>query len=152
MNDSAHATISEWECVQEGDRYFRYYFIGDTPAEERKQYALGWIPEGHTFSQVMDKEDGRITLYVNEQNNYFEFTYLYAMSSANYGVHYDEAIEKKNITSDGIVFEAYISLTGNEPNTIFWCSRGETVLFKISGFVDVESLIALAKSVITAGK
>ena len=152
MNDSAHATISEWECVQVDDRHFNYYYKGDTPPKEIKNYTLSQIPEGYTLDAVDAWDNNKTVCYIDDQGHWLRFSYVYGYRSGLHGIGYLEAVEKKSISVDDKLFEVYVSLTGNESNGVVWYSQDESIIFEIFGPEDIDTLIVLEKSVITAEK
>lgn len=64
------------------DTYISFSASGKTHNSAQAEYTLGWVPEGYRFEEILDETDGQTAFYVNDNGDYFRFTYLYASATA----------------------------------------------------------------------
>jgi len=144
VDEEARAAFFGW--IKEVYEYAVWYSSGDnkdTPTE-RKDYYIPVIPEGYEEVFTKERNDGRLTVYQNENRQYLQFYYVWGTTfSGLLGGSRGTEIS----TVDVCGHPADISISNNPgiANTIVW--NVEDAALAISGFLSPEELIVLAESV-----
>lgn len=146
FNPDVRAAVIEWVKEQFG-QFSHYYHTGETTPEpaERKQYELGWLPEGYTLVDTIPGEDRETQFYTNSSNQIVQFHYFFEASDGPFigGEEYTQ----KTILLDNHPADIYLPLKANSGNVIVWTDPDRSILFYISAFVEEEDLMQMAASV-----
>ena len=116
---------------------------GKVPAAERKDFCLTWIPEGCTVYDVLDIGAGKLYAYVDENNHFLTFKYMY--DGKSYAMV--EGYEHRQVLLGDVQADIFLDPSGEHSNDIIWKDPNGDVCFIISAFVEEEQLIRLALSV-----
>ena len=116
---------------------------GKVPVAERKDFCLTWIPEGYTYYDVMETSFGKTYFYIDENDRFLRFIYLY--DGKSYAMV--EGYEHKQVLLGDVQADIFLDPTGEHSNEIIWKDPNGDVCFIISAFMEEEQLIRLALSV-----
>lgn len=116
---------------------------GKVPVAERKDFCLTWIPEGYTYYDVMETSFSKTYFYIDENDHFLAFEYLY--SGKSYAIV--EGYEHKQVLLGDVQADIFLDPSREEGNGIIWKDPEGNILFSISAFVEEEQLIRLALSV-----
>lgn len=131
------------------DRYENYFvFRFDDESSEMEGplfYRPTWIPEG--YAEFLVDETGNLSLlaYKNEAGDLLTLGYINNQAGANWFIDVSQA-EITKVTVNGVPAELMISKDPDVASGIAWSTN--TTAFYINGFVDRETLIAIAESVV----
>lgn len=116
---------------------------GKVPVAERKDFCLTWIPEGYAEYDIWESETGGSYIYVDENDRFLRFKYLYdGKSYANV-----EGYEHKQVMLGDVQADIFLDPRDEHSNDIIWKDPNGDVCFIISAFADEDQLIQLALSV-----
>jgi hypothetical protein len=138
------ATVIGW--VRSTFLEFFQYSNDDTSKPVIAEYELTIIPEGYRQLNIIDKEDGKTYLYVNNDGVFLDFTYAYAIGSNDYFTNAEDC-EQYSAIINGINADIYVSKAVDETSLIVWQDPLENILFHISAKANKAELIELAESV-----
>lgn len=110
------------------------------------KYRLSNIPEGYRELNVIEKIDGKIYFYVNEQGVILQFTYTDDIANATLFIN-TEKCQHYTATVNGISADIYIAFAEGETSAIVWQDAETGTLFQIFAMANQTELIALAESV-----
>ncbi len=147
VNGEARAAFAGW--VKElRDSFFVYDYEGSAmPGAEPVEYELGWLPEGYTEYSVDVQQEGIVSkTYINSENKFLIFSYIYNPNGISWVTEADTVIQKQ-ITVNGSPANILLSQEEKNSNSILWSPTNSNVVFSISAFMDEEELLALAESV-----
>lgn len=116
---------------------------GKVPVAERKDFCLTWIPEGYTVYDVLDIGAGKLYAYVDENDRFLRFKYLY--DGKSYAMV--EGYEHRQVMLGDVQADIFLDPRGEHSNDIIWKDPNGDVCFIISAFAEEEQLIQLALSV-----
>lgn len=147
VNTDAQARFFGW-VKEQYDILIHYIFEGgqsEGPVETG-HYRLSYLPEGYAEYSVHEQLTGTTIIYKNVNGTSIRF-------------HYTTRIENRNLLVDGeILAESIVSVHGrdaqlyestddNTASIIAWKNEEETVLFILTGYLDIEELLKMAESV-----
>lgn len=110
------------------------------------KYSLGWVPEGYRFEEIHDEANGQIILYVNDNGDYFSFSYLFASANSNLYLFFLDEYETKDVSVNGISGTLYLSHDRTEGDALVWQDADGT-LFEIGGKCEEAVLLYAAESI-----
>lgn len=116
---------------------------GKVPVAERKDFCLTWIPEGYAEYDIHEDETGGSHIYVDENDHFLAFEYLY--SGKSYAMV--EGYEHRQVMLGDVQADIFLDPRGEHSNDIIWKDPNGDVCFIISAFAEEEQLIRLALSV-----
>ena len=116
---------------------------GKVPVAEGKDFCLTWIPEGYTYYDVMETSFGKTYFYIDENDRFLRFKYLY--DGKSYAMV--EGYEHRQVMLGDVQADIFLDPRGEHSNDIIWKDPNGDVCFIISAFAEEEQLIRLALSV-----
>lgn len=119
---------------------------GKTHNSVQAKYSLGWVPEGYRFEEIHDEANGQIILYVNDNGDYFSFSYLFASANSNLYLFFLDEYETKDVSVNGIPGTLYLSHDRTEGDALVWQDADGT-LFEIGGKCEEAVLLYAAESI-----
>lgn len=126
--------------------FFEYSNGSNDPSTAGYDYILRNDPDGYTQLNTIEKENGKIYLYVSDSGDILQFTYTHGASSDGLFIEAENYI-LSSASINGLAADIYIAKNENESSVIVWQSEEEKVLFHILANADSEALIKLAESV-----
>lgn len=145
VNTEARAAVVNW--IKENFKgVYHYFFVTEDSAEEHEAYTTGWVPEGYKLVGSFKTVDGESHIYLDNIGNVLQFAYVYGSDSTSITAGRGEYAQK-HVSEGNFRAELFISLTDNEANAIMWSEGNGTIMCTISGFIDEEALVKMAKSV-----
>lgn len=112
----------------------------------KHEYCLSVVPEGYRELNVIEKIDGKIYFYMNEQGVILQFTYTDNIANATLFIN-TEKCQHYTATVNEMSADIYIALVEGETSAIVWQDLETETLFQIFAMADQTELIALAESV-----
>lgn len=145
FSPTARAAVIGW-IRQAYESFYSYYFETDVENESNYRYQIDPLPEGYT--ELFSDLDGRTCTYVfqNDQNELLVFTYSIDSSESVFYAEREKYVIEDVVISDNKA-DLYLTEDNSLTNGIIWQDKESGVVFYISGRVDSEQLINLAKSV-----
>lgn len=127
------------------DTYIFFSASGKTHNSVQAEYSLGWVPEEYRFEKILDVANGQIILYVNDNGDYFSFSYLFTSTSSNLYIFFLDEYDTKDVSVNGIPGTLYLSHDKAEGAELIWQDADGT-LFELSGNCEESELILAAES------
>lgn len=145
FSPTARAAVIGW-IRQAYESFYSYYFTNDVETESNYKYKIDPLPEG--YAELSSNLDGRICTYVflNHHNELLVFTYSTESNESVFYMDREKYIVEEVIIS-GNKADLYLTEDTSLTNGIIWQDKETGVVFSISGGVDGEELINLAKNV-----
>lgn len=144
VDAKARAAFVQWmKTVYEQSVVYELFHSGEKQAEA--DYRLGWVPEDYTMERVVYGEIVTTVIYQSSEEPIY---FIYEKSE--YGAQTELFPGKSNVEPvlvNGMPGEFYLSQDPSESNSLVWLDSESSVLFSISGFVDKETMLQMAKSV-----
>lgn len=146
FNPDVRAAVLDW--IKEQFGHFTHYYSTEetTPAPaERKQYELGWLPEGYMYIDSIPGEDCGSLIYVDNFGHILQLNYYYGTTVSPFikgDEHSQKTVALGNHTAD-----IYLALDSNNGSAIIWTDTENSVLFYISAVATEEELIQMAAGV-----
>lgn len=147
FNPDVRAAVVDW--IKEQFGHFTHYYSTEetTPAPaERKQYELGWLPEGYVLIDTLPGEDHESLIYLSGSGQIMQFNIYYETAAGPFigGKEYTQ----KTISLGSYTADIYSPVNPNSGSVIVWTDPESNVLFYISATVSEDDLIQLAAGVI----
>lgn len=138
------AKISGW-VLERNIGTATYFCPEGTPEGDRQwRYRLTEIPEGYEEYETNQIEEGEFFIYINEQDQFLKFAYLYNSDEMMFSLLVS-GDERKNVKVGDCIGDLYISNDSEEGNSLVW--RDENTLFCLDGFFDPEELVKMAERI-----
>ena len=123
-------------------------------SEVKYHYYLPAVPEGYWEVSRYASETSGDELYENASGEYLSFTYLYVTDNSTsmltlFGI---DAMEKANVSVNGISADYYFDDTGEISSSLVWVDPESNALLHLSAYLDKDDLIALAESIVREEK
>lgn len=125
--------------------YVQYTAIG-TPENTKYDYHLPAVPDGYRELHIIESQDGKVYLYINDTGDMIKFGYEYG-AVANTTFIQIESYTQFEGSVNGAAADIYITSNESESNVIVWRDPETGTLLYLDAKMDKESLIALAESV-----
>lgn len=125
------------------------YTFDGAVSEVKYHYYLPAVPEGYWEVSRYASETSGDELYENASGEYLSFTYLYVTDNSTsmltlFGI---DAMEKANVSVNGISADYYFDDTGEISSSLVWVDPESNALLHLSAYLDKDALIALAETV-----
>ena len=145
VDTDARAAVVGW--VKEiYETYFVYHFEGSSSKTETPvAYHLTLIPDGYTEFFMDDTTETVFVVYSNENGQLLKFNYAQDPNETDWFITTNQMVVEE-ITVNGVPAELITSTEPDAASAIVWIA-GNNTAFNVSGFFDVEDLIAIAESV-----
>ena len=128
------------------DTYISFSASGKTHNSVQAQYTLGWVPEGYRFEEIYDDTDGQIISYVNDNGDYFRFSYLFTSTSSNLYLFSLDGYDTKDVSVNGMPGTLYLPHNDADGAELVW-QNADGTLFEISGRCEEAVLIYAAENI-----
>ena len=128
------------------DTYISFSASGKTHNSVQAQYTLGWVPEGYRFEEIYDDTDGQIISYVNDNGDYFRFSYLFTSTSSNLYLFSLDGYDTKDVSVNGMPGTLYLPHNEADSAELVW-QNADGTLFEISGRCEEAVLIYAAENI-----
>mgnify|MGYP002524544350 CR=1 FL=1 len=128
------------------DTYISFSASGKTHNSVQAQYTLGWVPEGYRFEEIYDDTDGQIISYVNDNGDYFRFSYLFTSTSSNLYLFSLDGYDTKDVSVNGMPGTLYLPHNEADGAELVW-QNADGTLFEISGRCEEAVLIYAAENI-----
>lgn len=130
------------------------YTFDGAVSEVKYHYYLPAVPEGYWEVSRYASETSGDELYENASGEYLSFTYLYVTDNSTsmltlFGI---DAMEKANVSVNGISADYYFDDTGEISSSLVWVDPESNALLHLSAYLDKDDLIALAESIVREEK
>lgn len=112
----------------------------------RCEYHFSVAPDGYRELNVVEKEDGKMYLYINDKGKILQFTYTYGTKNSSLFAE-TEIYEQHEAFVHELPADVYIALKENETSVIIWRDSDTDVLFEIFAIADQTELVRLAETV-----
>lgn len=119
---------------------------GKTHNSVQAEYTLGWVPEGYRFDEILDETDGQTVFYINDNGDYFRFTYLYASANSNLYLLTRDGYDTKDVSVNGMLGTLYLPHNAADGAELVW-QNADGTLFEISGKCEEAVLIRAAENI-----
>ena len=128
------------------DTYIFFSASGETHNSVQAQYTLGWVPEGYRFEEILDETDGQTFLYVNDNGDYFWFTYSSASANSNIYLFFQDGYDTKDVFVNDVAGKLYLPHNETDGAGLVWQDTDGT-LFEIGGKCEEAVLIRAAEKI-----
>ena len=151
FNPDVRAAVVNW--VREQFGHFSHYYSPEDPSDatspsapaERKQYELGWLPEGYMWIDTLPGEDHVTQIYINGTGQILQFSYYY---KTTFGPYFDQtSYTKKTVLLDDYTADIYSAADSSGDKAIVWTDSQSNVLFCVSVANNEEILIKIAEGI-----
>jgi len=146
FNAEVRASVVNW--IREHAYGVYNYFFTAEEADRSSEYVLGWVPEDYVLDDSFVHAFGKNIQFVDSEGNVLLFAYMKGSDTISFTAGEGKYVEKMII--DGNFYaELYISTKEDISNFIVWRNKNEELIFTISAFENEDTLIKMAKNVIT---
>lgn len=147
FSSEARAAVVDW-IKEQFESFCHYFFVGGSSSEsgERTEYELGWVPDGYTHISSQTVENRVSKVYLNNNGQIIQFSYLYGSDSNPLFMDSDH-FEYKSVTLSFGSADLFIALTEGETSSIVWSDGNQGILFCIAADLQEQELIALAEGI-----
>lgn len=128
------------------DTYISFSASGKTHNSVQAEYTLGWVPEGYRFDEILDETDGQTVFYINDNGDYFRFTYLYASANSNLYLLTRDGYDTKDVSVNGMLGTLYLPHNAADGAELVW-QNADGTLFEISGKCEEAVLLYAAEKI-----
>ncbi len=128
------------------DTYISFSASGKTHNSAQAQYSLGWVPEGYRFDEILDETDGQTVFYINDNGDYFRFTYLYASANSNLYLLTRDGYDTKDVSVNGMFGTLYLPHNEADSAELVW-QNADGTLFEIGGKCEEAVLLYAAENI-----
>ena len=128
------------------DTYIFFSASGKTHNSVQAEYSLGWVPEGYRFEEILDETDGQTVFYINDNGDYFRFTYLYASANSNLYLLTRDGYDTKDVSVNGMFGTLYLPHNAADGAELVW-QNADGTLFEISGKCEETVLLYAAEKI-----
>lgn len=128
------------------DTYISFSASGKTHNSVQAEYTLGWVPEGYRFDEILDETDGQTVFYINDNGDYFRFTYLYASANSNLYLLTRDGYDTKDVSVNGMLGTLYLPHNAVDGAELVW-QNADGTLFEISGKCEEAVLLYAAEKI-----
>lgn len=122
----------------------------NSPKAIKDEYHLAVVPEGYREINVIDKIDGKMHVFANDQGVFIQFSYSYGAKIDSLFIK-TENYEKYSDFVDEAQADIYLAMNEKEPSIIVWQNPNAGVLFHIFAMADQVELIEIAETVAKIG-
>ena len=119
----------------------------NNPKTTRAEYHLAVVPEGYREINVIDKINGKMHVYANDQGEFIQFSYSYGAKIDSLFIETDN-YEKYTDVVNGLRADIYLATKENETNIIVWQDPNADVLLHVFAMADRVELIEIAETVV----
>lgn len=148
---TARAAVIEW-LRNQYEAYVEYFLPhGLQNNAGSNQYTISPLPDGYYETNRFDVEGSCTVLYANSIDSRIHFIYSKDPDAVSFLVMSDEST-LINVDLEGCTADLYIPLNINEATSIVWYDNSRETIFYISGVLETDDLIELAKNVIEVSK
>lgn len=147
ISPTVRACVFGW-IREQYESFITYYFVEtDVNSTEPAEFYLDKLPDGYTEYMKSDLPDVKTTLYIDPDGKLLCFAYSRDAESAYFLVKEDGYYVEK-VTIDDCIADFYLAMDPQNGNCLIWCeSDTETILY-LTGYLNKDELIALAKNVL----
>ena len=128
------------------DTYISFSASRKTHNSVQAEYTLGWVPEGYRFDEILDETDGQTVFYINDNGDYFRFTYLYASANSNLYLLTRDGYDTKDVSVNGMLGTLYLPHNAADGAELVW-QNADGTLFESSGKCEEAVLIRAAENI-----
>ncbi len=128
------------------DTYISFSASGKTHNSVQAEYTLGWVPEGYRFDEILDETDGQTVFYINDNGDYFRFTYLYASANSNLYLLTRDGYDTKDVSVNGMLGTLYLPHNAADGAELVW-QNADGTLFEIGGKCEEAVLLYAAENI-----
>lgn len=126
--------------------FYKYTSEETTPPDVEYEYYLPESFDDYSLLTTLDDQNGKTYVYTNKQGQIMQFSYSHASNGENLYVNAEDYEVFADLVGNNPA-DIYISKTDERENVIIWQDNSQNVLFTISGFVNHEELLEIAKRV-----
>lgn len=145
FSTDARAAVIGW-IKKQYDIFYYYFFPAESETSEKVEYSLGWVPDGYFNLDSFETEGGTKIVYINDQSQILQFSYSYG-SKTNPTFADGESHEYHQIQIGNDSADLYLSTAEGMSSAIVWINHRDNILFCISGMLESDELITIAKNV-----
>lgn len=146
VSPSARAMVKQWLMEWCEGESVEYHFTDDTIQGDPRDYELMLIPDGYVEIDRFEKMIRKTVRYQNSEKNLLRFT-CQVMESGTATSLWTDSSEIKYINIYNHHAELYLSNDLSTANNLVWHDTDLNLQFSLYGFVDENTLIAMAESV-----
>lgn len=146
FDSTARSAVTGW-IKEQYEKYVKYYFSGDSEVKEKKNYYLGYVPEGYEEIERYEGEEDIWITYANSEGQYLNFIYMDSSSESALFIMQQEQLEKESVIVAGNLADFYESQSSEIASELIWIDEENENLFDISGFFSKEELIHIAECI-----
>lgn len=148
ISPTVRAAVIGW-VKEQYETFTTYFFHGDDVAINAEDYELSKIPEGYTLLDRIHIAGSTTIIYVNQNNQILQINYSNDPNMDSLIVVHDSHVHT-TVSVGNIGADLYTSIDSSQTNILVW-EHGNSV-FMISGFLDQNTLILLAKDIMSISK
>ena len=126
--------------------FYKYSSEETTPPDVEYEYYLPESFDDYSLLTTLDDQNGKTYVYTNKQGQIMQFSYSHASNGENLYVNAEDYEVFADLVGNNPA-DIYISKTDERENVIIWQDNSQNVLFTISGFLNHEELLEIAKRV-----
>lgn len=146
VSPTARAAVFGW--IREQYESFTSYHFEDTAdaADVPVAYYIEALPSEYSEIAISDDAGNFTAIYSDLSGQLLNFSYSTSPNAANYFLtEEDYRVEEAHV--QGHVANVYLSNDSLKCSSIIWCDENQNTIFFISGILDKDELLILAKSV-----
>lgn len=140
LNIDARAAVKE-VIIEWYEQFTRFVGIGDVEPNGSRDWSPEYLPDGYVEVNVFESTL-MVKEYENDDGGYFTFQFFFDSNELQVD---NEESEYSTEEINGIIYYVFEAEDERKSCRITWFADGYT--FNISGYLDVEELLEIAKSV-----
>ena len=152
LSPTVRATFFGW-IKEQYETFTKYYFEGTAQEDVTNYtYELAVLPDGYEEVSRNSTLDVTVIYYADiRTNELMHFTYSHKYNTAE---HYIESLEytKTYTFVHNISADYYQSNTSEFANVLVWEDASTNTLFRLTAFLDVDSIVRIAENIIKIKK
>lgn len=145
-NTDANNFASGWTTITIGSISVYAYF-GDAYTGEIPQFSLGWVPDGYTLDSIRETESGIVYTYrdADGRQAFFNFN----VSAIDKYLIYPQCrgYHQETVSINGMTGTLHLSSNAADSTSITWIDTERNILFNVSAYTDIQTLVKMAESV-----
>ena len=141
----ARAAFLGW-VRQQYETFYVYTFAGSLDNAKQVHYELGKVPDGFTFSTVLEIKGGESHVYIGPNGEIGEFGYSVAPEGIALYIEAAEC-EHYSVTINGLPGDLYLPKDSSSRTELLWVDETTGTMFTLGFQVDPEVLISIAETV-----
>ncbi|WP_312265468.1 DUF4367 domain-containing protein [Oscillibacter sp.] len=146
FDSDAQASVSKWIREFSENKVFYRFFATEDRSQISVDYVPQWIPDGYMMERIETGYATKVILYSNGEKQI-----IFICNIADSGTEeliMGENFQIKEVRIGDSFGDFYEEASAEESNGLTWIDEEAGVVFSITGYLDEETMVQIAESVI----